>query len=52
MAGVMYIEDVLSYSIIIIISVGRSGSFPLNNMPCFTVTPRFISVLLYCSRCK
>ena len=39
MARVMYIEDVVSYGIIIIISVGMSASFPLNNMPCFAVTP-------------
>lgn len=38
MAGVMYTENVLSYIIIIIISVGRSALFPLNNVPCFTVT--------------
>jgi len=38
-ARVMYIEDDVSYGIIIIISVGMSTPFPLNIMPYFAVTP-------------
>lgn len=38
MTRVTYIDDVVSYGVIIIISVGMNASFALNNFPYFALT--------------